>query len=461
MGLEGDSTAGSLPAPIDLALDQLSTGLDHLVKIVEDGGLDALDGAGLVGFLQGFEKVRNRMPLVDHRAITDVVARDLPAKLTQSTPSRMLATMLRLSPGEASRRVRAAAAVGERTSMLGQPLDPVRPHLAAAQRAGEINPEQVSIIERALSRVDRPGFDPADVTAGEELLTRFAADFGPKELKRLAEQVVDHIDPDGTLPQDQLNNDRRFFHLRQTKDGAYAGEFRLTGEAGVKLQALLGPLAKPMVNTLTGPDGQLIEQPDARHHGQRMHDALEDLCDRLLRAEASVPDSGGTPATVIITIDIDDLLANTGYGVTSDGTLIRTETVRALADQAEVYTAFLTGAGQLLRLGRSRRIATRSQTVALITRDSGCSFPGCDTAPEFCERHHIKAWIDGGLTDLNNLTLLCRHHHHNFASRGWDCDINPDGLPEWRPPWWIDRNRQPLVNHRIRGQLAASAHRRQ
>ena len=293
--------------------------------------------------------------------------------------------------------------------MLGQLLDPLRPHLAAAQRTGEINTEQVSIIERALARVDRPGFDPADITAGEELLTRFAADFGPKELKRLAEQVVDHIDPDGTLPQDQLNTDRRFFHLRQTKDGAYLGEFRLTGEAGVKLQALLGPLAKPMVNTLTGLDGQLIEQPDARHHGQRMHDALEDLCDRLLRAESSVPDSGGTPATVIITIDIDHLLANTGYGVASDGTLIRTETVRALVDQAEVYTAFLTGAGQLLRLGRSRRIATRSQTIALITRDSGCSFPGCDTAPEFCERHHIKAWFDGGATDLDNLTLLCRY----------------------------------------------------
>ena len=174
-----------------------------------------------------------------------------------------------------------------------------------------------------------------------------------------------------------------------------------------------------------------------------------------------MPDSGGTPATVIITIDIDDLLANTGYGVAGDGTLIRTETVRSLTDQAEVYTAFLTGAGQLLRLGRSRRIATRSQTIALITRDSGCSFPGCDTAPEFCERHHIKAWIDGGTTDLDNLTLLCRYHHHNFASKGWDCQINADGLPEWRPPWWIDRNRQPLVNNRIRGQLASQHHRRQ
>jgi hypothetical protein len=70
-------------------------------------------------------------------------------------------------------------------------------------------------------------------------------------------------------------------------------------------------------------------------------------------------------------------------------------------------------------------------------------------------------WIDGGATDLNNLTLLCRYHHHNFASKGWDCQINGDGLPEWRPPWWIDRSRSPLINTRIRGTLAARTHRRQ
>ena len=35
----------------------------------------------------------------------------------------------------------------------------------------------------------------------------------------------------------------------------------------------------------------------------------------------------------------------TGYGLTSDGTLIRTDQVRALADQAEAYYAFLDRTG--------------------------------------------------------------------------------------------------------------------
>ena len=174
-----------------------------------------------------------------------------------------------------------------------------------------------------------------------------------------------------------------------------------------------------------------------------------------------MPDSGGTPATVIITIDIDDLLNKTGYAVASDGTLIPTRQALGLADQPRSTGPPSPAPATPLRLGRTRRIATAGQTAALIARDHGCSFPGCDTAPEWCERHHVIAWVDGGGTDLNNLTLLCRYHHHNFASKGWECQINPDGLPEWRPPWWIDRQRRPMINNRIRGALAAKAHLRQ
>ena len=198
---------------------------------------------------------------------------------------------------------------------------------------------------------------------------------------------------------------------------------RLTGALGAKLQAVLGPLAKPRVNTTTGPDGRLIEEPDLRHYGQRMHDALEDVCDRLLRSD-TIPESGGTPATVIVTIGLDDLLARTGYGTTSDGTLIPTEQVLRMANQADIIPAVLTRTGAVLDLGRTRRIASPSQTLALYARDAGCSFPGCDRAPEWCERHHIIPWIEGGETNLNNLTLLCRYHHHNFTSRGWTGQIN-------------------------------------
>ena len=283
--------------------------------------------------MQEFERARNRMPLIDHQIIAAAERRDLPTALCQGSMRRVLVSVLSLSKGEAARRVRAAEAVGPRTSMLGEALEPVRPLLAAAQQAGEVSAEKVSIIERALDKVDRRGFDPADLAAGEALLTGHAAVFPPEDLRLLADRVVDGIDPDGTVPPEQLNTDRRYFHLRSTRDGAYVGDFRLTGTLGAKLKSLLDPLAKPRIDA----SGEV----DARTHGQRLHDALEDVCDRQLRA-GDVPEAGGVPATVIVTIDADDLVKRVGSGRTADGTLLPTAKLLQLANNADIIPAVLT-----------------------------------------------------------------------------------------------------------------------
>ena len=466
------------PTAVEFALDGLATALDHLVKTVEDGGLDAHDQAGLVSVLQGFERVRNRMALVDHTLIADGARRGLPVALAQPSMQRVLTALLRVSPAEASRRVRAAEAVGPRTSMLGERLGPVRPRLAAVQRAGEVTPEQVGIVVGALDPVDRRGFDSADISAGEELLAEFAALFGPQDLRRLAQQVVDRIDPDGTRPAEELNADRRHFRIRHTPDGAYVGEFRLTGSAGAKLVALLDPLAKPRTGPQSsqdqdasgsgpvddgdhgdaGSDTGVGVGADPRTRGQRWHDAVEDLCDRALRA-GGLPDAGGTPATVVVLIDWQDLLARTGHATTSDGAMLSTGQVLDLARSADIIPVVLDRHGAVLDLGRSRRIASPAQTWALYARDGGCSFPGCAHPPEYCERHHIVAWADGGQTNLDNMTLLCRYHHGHFASRGWTCQINTDGLPEWVPPRWLDPAQTPIINTRIHANQVGRQHR--
>ena len=118
------------------------------------------------------------------------------------------------------------------------------------------------------------------------------------------------------------------------------------------------------------------------------------------------------------------------------------DTVLGLAGEAEIIPIVCSATGAVLNMGRSQRIATLNQTYALYARDRGCSFPGCAHPPEWCERHHIKAWVDGGRTDLDNLALLCEYHHHNFAIRGWDCTMI-NGLPAWIPPRWIDPTNAP------------------
>lgn len=144
-----------------------------------------------------------------------------------------------------------------------------------------------------------------------------------------------------------------------------------------------------------------------------------------------------------------------GFGQTTDGTLLSTRALLELANNADIIPVVLNSSGAVLDLGRTRRIASRAQTLALIARDQGCSFPHCSHPPQYCERHHIKEWIDGGNTDLNNLTFLCRYHHHNFLRRGWQVQLNPDGIPEWTPPKWVNRQQHAMINTRITAALIA------
>ena len=84
--------------------------------------------------------------------------------------------------------------------MLGEPLAPVRPQLAAAQRDGQVSPEQVAIIERALAKVDRRGFDPADMDTGEKLLVEQATVLPPEDLRMLADGSSTRSTPTAPCP---------------------------------------------------------------------------------------------------------------------------------------------------------------------------------------------------------------------------------------------------------------------
>ena len=69
----------------------------------------------------------------------------------------------------------------------------------------------------------------------------------------------------------------------------------------------------------------------------------------------------------------------------------------AIAAEANLVPVVLDGRGAVLHLGRTRRTASPAQRLALAARDGGCSFPGCDRPPEWCETHHAIPWADGGL----------------------------------------------------------------
>ena len=430
---------------LDVILDNLNHDFAELVGKMESDGLDHLSAAEKINFWQRFETFRNRLPLIDHHLIADAEATDLAGERCFSSLTMLLTRLLQLSPGEAASRVRAAAAVGPRTSALGEAVEPLLPNLAVAQREGAVSTEQVQIVARAIQQL--ADLDPDQVAAAEQQLVGNAQQMGPKELQRLANRVVAAADPNTPIT-DQLQQDRRHLELRQRRDGMWQLEGKLTNTVGAQLKAILDPLSRPRSTTVEI-DGKTTEIPDQRHYGQRIHDAFQDACGRLLQM-ADRPAVGGTPASVIVTVGVEDLLAKAGLAETTDGTQLSADQLLRIADEAEIWPTIIDRHGVLLAMGRKRRIASRAQTLALIAREGGCSFPGCTHPPELCDRHHIVDWILGGKTDLNNLTLVCRYHHTHFAQKSWTCRINTDGLPEWIPPKWVDQQQRPQLNARIR-----------
>ena len=56
-----------------------------------------------------------------------------------------------------------------------------------------------------------------------------------------------------------------------------------------------------------------------------------------------------------------------------------------------------------LAVGRAPWLATPGLRDALIARDGGCTFPGCDGPVLRCEAHHVVPWWAGGATARSNL----------------------------------------------------------
>ena len=104
-----------------------------------------------------------------------------------------------------------------------------------------------------------------------------------------------------------------------------------------------------------------------------------------------------------------------------------------------------------LDVGRMRRNPTPAMRRALVERDGGCRWPGCDRPAGFCDAHHVEPWQHGGETKLTNLVLLCSHHHHVTHKPGLVDHLRRHDPRS--PP--TERHRVPLTPRRGDGGVAA------
>lgn len=146
---------------------------------------------------------------------------------------------------------------------------------------------------------------------------------------------------------------------------------------------------------------------------------VEALLDLAGASLASADEPRAITTRLVVHVDAA-ALASDGHGrgrsELEDGPVISTETARRLGCDAELV-AQVERDGLPLSVGRSRRTVPPSLRRLLEARHGDtCCFPGCERRRHL-QAHHRRHWADGGETGLDNLVLLC-FHHHRFVHEG-------------------------------------------
>jgi len=156
-------------------------------------------------------------------------------------------------------------------------------------------------------------------------------------------------------------------------------------------------------------------------------DALCRIAEQFL-AHESVASRQAERYQVVVHVD-RSALSEHGHGDCchlEHGGAIAAETTRRLVCDASVVMLEEDGEGELLNIGRRSRTIPPAIHRALAHRDRGCRFPGC-LNHLYVDAHHIRHWADGGETRMDNLVLLCRHHHGLLHEGGFTLERRDDG----------------------------------
>jgi hypothetical protein len=307
---------------------------------------------------------------------------------------------------------------------------------------------QAAVITRTMRQLP-----PDDVVNWEPTVAAAGAATAPSATDRICRHAILVAGDDAALAREQRAYSSRHLHVSPCGDMVRV-DGMLPATDGAMVIAALDALAQPCADETTPGTGC-----PARSHGQRMADALGELARRQL-ATGGLPTHGGTRPNLHLTMTLSDLLAHTGTARIEgrSGAVITTTTARQLGCDPDLNWSITdpagTGAGEtdpgidpqilarliadlapalggpapvILAAGRSARLVTPTQRKALIHRDQGCAYPGCDRPPEWCDAHHLTHWADGGHTDIDNLALVCQFHHTRLHANNETLVRGPTG----------------------------------
>ena len=357
-------------------------------------------------------------------------SRQLAAVDVGKMPERQVRALLGASAGLQSALdafvARAAAVLGDASAVRGATRCTQReadqavargealaalPAVAEALVSGEIGGAHVDALARAAARTS-----PEAVAAGDLLAVAKA-----KPADAMRQQITDFVREHGS------DADLAARHARQraarravlTSDdmGVLHAEFDDSTFASVKAAI------DAETDRLFHADGGRDSAGEIRTPQQRRADALAGL---ILGTQPPAPRPPAVRNQAILVAHAD----GTGH-IPGIGPLPKSEVERWMCI-SDLYGIVFSEEGQPLWIGNAARLANDDQWRALIARDGGCI--GCGADPSRCEAHHIWWVRNGGPTNIDNLVLVCKHHHHLIHDRGWQVKRGPDGKWTLAPP---------------------------
>jgi len=318
---------------------------------------------------------------------------------------------------------------------LAQALDRDRPRLRRGLAAGAVSLEQARVITRSLDELPAQlGRDVVD--SAETLLVGYAGEFRPSALRRIGRHILDVAAPEVAEAEEakrlqreeQAAREKASLRFRPRGDGTTAFSGLLPDADATRWRAYLEAYTSPRHPGGPG-NGEPGEADRIPPHRKLAH-AFTALLEHL--DPARLPAHGGDATTVMVTVTYEQLLTDLATAGLVDADLdaganLSAEQARRLACTARILPVVLGGQGEVLDVGRARRVFSTAIRKALKLRDRRCRTEGCTVPADWCEAHHLVPWSRGGPTSLDNGICLCSFHHHRIHDPRYSHERLPNG----------------------------------
>jgi hypothetical protein len=378
--------------------------LAQAVERVATVPFDALDDREVEELLEGLRVPASRLEAVQARGFAVLERRAAGrasaggAAAAELEQRRRNAARQRMAPSKAKGVAEAGRAAADHAAV------------GAAFGAGEVSAEHARLIGSLLRRV--PLGDRGEL---EERFVELARELDPVAFGRRARELLARRQPAAAERVEQLAQERRSVRATDTADGGFAFSGLLYGTAAETARVAFAAFRRP-------------DTPgEHRTSEKRGADAFEQLCESALRA-GEAPTVHGIRPHVIVVIDEADLGRPGGVArLAHSGQPLPASSIRPLLDDATVSRLVHDAAGTPIEASEGVRTVPAGLWKALLARDAGCTWDGCDAPASWCDvAHGNRPYRKDGQLSPSNAALLCRRHHRRFDAGPYQMQIEGD-----------------------------------